>query len=68
MGQTGKIMTIILQYGCCNVMKLHLIYIYIKTFCLRTPGKMEKKITSPTPENDVFQYVVCECVSESGET
>lgn len=29
---------------------------------------MGKKITSHTPENDVFQYVVCECVSESGET
>lgn len=43
-------------------------YIYIQTFCLRTPGKMEKKITSHTPENDVFQYEVCECVSESGET
>lgn len=49
-------------------MKLYSIYIYIKTFCLRTPGKMEKKITSRTPANDVFQYVACECVSESGET
>lgn len=52
---------------CCNETIFNL-YIYIKTFCLRTPGKMEKKITSRTPENDVFQYVVCECVSESGET
>ena len=29
---------------------------------------MEKKMTSLTHENNVFQYEVCKCVSESGET